>query len=85
MAVMDTGETTAALCELRGPDGEIFDRLISGVNEVLWLDFADTLRHQGYGVFDLRVTGKGNIEIISPDCLNWWQLSVDTGGCCRLC
>jgi hypothetical protein len=63
---------------------EIFDRLITGVNEQDWRLDADALRMRGYGVFDLRIAGSGDVEIISPDCLNWWQVRVDEDGCWRL-
>lgn len=63
---------------------DIFERLSEGVNEQHWRRHADILRVRGYGVFDIRLAGSGEVEIISPDCLNWWQLRVDDDGCWRL-
>lgn len=63
---------------------DIFSRLIEGVDEQIWRQHADVLRHRGFGVFDLRLSGSGDVEIISPDCLNWWQVCVGDDGCWRL-
>jgi hypothetical protein len=62
----------------------IFELLSEGVNEQEWQRHADELRGRGYGVFDLRIAGSGDVEIISPDCQDWWQLQVDAEGCWRL-
>ncbi len=63
---------------------DIFERLSVGVNDQHWRQQVDILRIRGYGVFDLRIAGSGDVEIISPDCQNWWQIRVDDDGCWRL-
>ncbi len=70
---------------VEGPGiADIFRRLSEGIDDMSWRQHAVTLRALGFGVFDLRIAGEGDVEVISPDCLNWWQLRVDNDGFWRL-
>lgn len=63
---------------------DIFRRLGEGVDDLVWRQYADSLRGLGFGVFDLRIAGEGDVELISPDCLSWWQVRVEEDGRWRL-
>ena len=81
MAASKTGATHG----VEGPGiQDIFRSLSEGVDDESWQEHADVLRIRGFSVFDLRIAGSGDIEIISPDCLNWWQIGVGDDGCWRL-
>ena len=81
MAASKTGATPG----VEGPGiQDIFRSLSEGVDDESWQEHADVLRIRGFSVFDLRIAGSGDIEIISPDCLNWWQIGVGGDGCWRL-
>jgi len=72
--------------QLRRPtdDQEILRALIEGVDEGTWAHFAGELRSHGYSIFDLAARGSARIEIIDPECANWWQLAPDVDGLWQL-
>jgi hypothetical protein len=66
-------------------DWDIFRHLSNGVDEFTWNAHAEELRERGYSVFDIAISNRMAFEIISPDCINTWQLAPGVDGHLRLC
>jgi hypothetical protein len=66
-------------------DQDIFRCLLKGVDERAWGQHAEALRSRGYSIFDMTGKQTPEVEIIDPDCANWWKLSAGHDGRWRLC
>jgi hypothetical protein len=61
-------------------DEELFVSLVEGIDEKAWDVHALELRLRGYSIFDMGVAQSAEADIISPDCLNRWQLKANHSG-----
>jgi hypothetical protein len=65
-------------------DNDIFFDLTRGVDVDTLAVHVDELRVRGYSVFDVPKHDHVDVEIVSPDCIQYWEVSPETDGRWRL-
>jgi hypothetical protein len=65
-------------------DNDIFFALTRGVDSDALAAHVDELRVRGYSVFDVPKRDRVDVEIVSPDCIQYWEVSPGMDGRWRL-
>jgi hypothetical protein len=65
-------------------DNDIFFALTRGVDRDGLATHVDQLRERGYSVFDVPKRDRVDVEIVSPDCIQYWEVTPGNDGRWRL-